>query len=159
MQKFKDFMMKYKSLFITLLALLITTLVAIDIIYCEENKPEEVTYDEFIKDLNSKSIDTIYYSNSEETMRYTLYNEETRNMSKEDREKYKYDKEYWRLTAYPAQENFREDMLKNGVNLVVKSFEPISINILVYLSSLIVPLLMFAFLIRMAYGNINGLKK
>lgn len=155
MKKILDFIKSNKKYAITGFVLAIFVFVLVDVYYCEENKPEESTYAEFKKDLNSGSIDTIYYTTSDEMMRYTLYNDETRNMSKEDKEKYKYDKKDWRMTEYPAQEDFRKEMLEKGVSLQVKSFEPKSITLLTGLISLSVPFLMFYVIIRM----INGTQK
>lgn len=155
MKKILDFIKSNKKYAITGFVLAIVVFVLVDVYYCEENKPEESTYAEFQKDLNSGSIDTIYYTTSDEMMRYTLYNDETRNMSKEDKEKYKYDKKDWRMTEYPAQEDFRKEMLEKGVSLQVKSFEPKSITLLTGIISLAVPFLLFYMVIRM----INGTQK
>ena len=155
MKKILDFIKSNKKYAITGFVMAIFVFVLVDVYYCEENKPEESTYAEFQKDLNSGSIDTIYYTTSDEMMRYTLYNDETRNMSKEDKEKYKYDKKDWRMTEYPAQEDFRKEMLEKGVSLQVKSFEPKSITLLTGIIFLAIPFLMFYVIIRM----INGTQK
>ena len=131
---------------------------SVDIYICEENKPTEVSYAEFMKDLNRGKIDTIYYTASEETMRYTLYNDETKKMSKEEKEKYKYPKDCWRMTTYPAQEDFRKEMLEKGVSLQVKSFEPKSVVILSTLASLVIPFFLLFLAIRLLYGNMNKVK-
>lgn len=86
------------------------------------NKPEEVTYNQFLKDVENHKVDTVYYNTSKEKMRYTLYNNKTRNMSDEDKENYKYPKESWRQTYYPATMGFREKMLKEGVNVKIADF-------------------------------------
>ena len=155
MKKILDFIKSNKKYAITGFVMAIFVFVLVDVYYCEENKPEESTYAEFQKDLNSGSIDTIYYTTSDEMMRYTLYNDETRNMSKEDKEKYKYDKKDWRMTEYPAQEDFRKEMLEKGVSLQVKSFEPKSVTLLTGIIFLAIPFLMFYVIIRM----INGTQK
>ena len=155
MKMILDFIKSNKKYAITGFVMAIFVFVLVDVYYCEENKPEESTYAEFQKDLNSGSIDTIYYTTSDEMMRYTLYNDETRNMSKEDKEKYKYDKKDWRMTEYPAQEDFRKEMLEKGVSLQVKSFEPKSVTLLTGIIFLAIPFLMFYVIIRM----INGTQK
>lgn len=89
------------------------------------NIPKEATTDEFMASLEAGDIDTIYYSSSNETMRYTLFNDETRSMSLEERDSYNYPKENWRRTMYIGGDNFRRDMLVTyGVNLKIKTFEP-----------------------------------
>lgn len=159
MKKFSNFFKRYRKFCVWGVILLLLTLVTVDIVYHERNKPSKVDYAEFIKDLESGSIDTIYYTRDDEMMRYTLYNEETRGMSKEEREDYKYDKEYWRMTPYPAQEDFRKEMLEQGVSLCVKSFEPVSVAILSTLISLALPFLLFFMLLKLVYGNMQGLKE
>ena len=155
MKMILDFIKSNKKYAITGFMMAMFVFILVDVYYCEENKPEESTYAEFQKDLNSGSIDTIYYTTSDEMMRYTLYNDETRNMSKEDKEKYKYDKKDWRMTEYPAQEDFRKEMLEKGVSLQVKSFEPKSVALLTGIIFLAIPFLMFYVIIRM----INGTQK
>ena len=130
MKKFLDFVKSNKSYIITGFIISLIVVVLIDVYYCEKNKPEESTYAEFQKDLNCGNIDTIYYTATEEMMRYTLYNDKTRKMSKEEKEKYKYDKKDWRMTQYPAQEDFRKEMLEKGVSLQVMSFEAKSIALI-----------------------------
>ena len=80
--------------------------------------PKEVSYDEYLEDLKAGNIDTIYYDKSQ-TMRYTLLNDETRAMSKEDRALYSYPKKNCRITLYPGGDDWRREMLEEyHVNLV-----------------------------------------
>ena len=46
----------------------------------EDNKPEEVSYNEFLEYIKQKKVDTVYYSKDEEYMRFTLLNDETKNI-------------------------------------------------------------------------------
>lgn len=155
MKNILDFIRSNKKYVITGFVVIMFIFTIVDVYYCEENKPEESTYAEFQKDLNSGRIDTIYYTTSDEMMRYTLYNDKTRNMSKEDKEKYKYDKKDWRMTEYPAQEDFRKEMLEKGVSLQVRSFEPKSIALLTGIIFLAIPFLLFYMVLKM----INGTQK
>lgn len=138
------------------LILLISTLVIIDVVYAEETKPKEVTYAEFKKDLNAGKIDTIYYNATDDMMRYTLYTKKTRKMTKKEREEYHYPKEQWRLTSYPAQENFRKEMLEKGVSLQVRSFDPISIVIISTLAPIAFLVFLFVITCRAINGSITG---
>ena len=81
-------------------------------------------------------------------MRFTLYNKHTKGKTKKEieDEKYTYPKEDWRLTQYPAGETFREDMLKAGVNLEVRTFEPVTVKILSTLLTLFFPILFLVLL-------------
>ena len=89
------------------------------------NTPEEVTTAEFLESLEAGDIDTIYYNASSEMMRYTLLNDETRNMSAEERAAYSYDNSDWRMTLYLGGENFRYNMLTQyNVRLKVQTFSP-----------------------------------
>lgn len=90
------------------------------------NIPEETTTSEFFASLEAGDIDTIYYNSTDEMMRYTLLNDETRNMTPKERESYVYDKTDWRMTLYLGGDNFRYNILtKYDVNLRVQSFEPV----------------------------------
>ena len=123
------------------------------------NIPETVSTEEFMTDLESGNIDTIYYSSSAEMMRYTLYNDITRNMTRDELNGYVYDKSDWRQTKYIGGENFRYDMLVNyNVNLQVKTFEPamtsmwsMIISVLIMIAAII--LLVYLMQNSMAAGN------
>lgn len=141
---FKQFLKKHKGY---LIALLLFTIVGISVaeqaLY-ELNEPKFVTYDKFEKDLEAGKIDTIYYSNTEEYMRYTLLNGTTKEMSLDERREYKdYEKKDWRMTTYPAYEDFRKDALEHGTLMVVKSFNPSIIAILASLLPVVFMIYLF----------------
>lgn len=162
MKKVKEFfnvVKSHKKLVGNILGMLILVLFIVDISYAEYNKPDEVTYNEFLSDLESGKIDTLYYANTDEMMRYTLLNDETSEMTQTEREEYKYDKSEWRMTKYPANEDFRKEMLGYGVNLVIKSFDPISISIISVLSSVLLPVLLFFAMYKMLIGGTGKLDK
>lgn len=113
----------------------------------DANEPKFVTYEKFEKDLENGKIDTIYYNAQEEYMRYTLLNDETKKLSVNERREYKgYKKEDWRMTIYPAYEDFRKEALETGTLMVVKSFEP---NTLAVVISLLPMVLMIYFFVSM----------
>lgn len=90
------------------------------------NVPEETTTAEFMASLEAGDIDTIYYDKTEEMMRYTLLNDETRNMVPKERSEYVYGKDDWRMTLYLGGDNFRHEMLTNyNVRVQVRSFSPV----------------------------------
>ena len=158
MKKYIQILKKYKKQCIICVVLVVVASVSLDVWHYERNKPDEVTYAEFISDLDSGKIDTIYYSNNEEMMRYTLYNDDTRDMTKTEKEEYTYSKEYWRLTSYPAQEDFRKEMLEKGVDLQIRSFEPKSIALISALAYLLLPFAMFYIIIKSVYGGMQKIK-
>ena len=123
-------------------------LISLDTMSFNNNKPKEVTYNEFKKLVKEHKVDTVYYEASTEEMRFTLYNKHTKGKTKKDieDEKYTYPKEDWRLTQYPAGETFREDMLKAGVNLEFRTFEPVTVKILSTLLTLFFPILFLVLL-------------
>lgn len=152
-KKVKTYFKKHKGVLVLSIVLLSFGILGVESYVHDLNMPEEVKYEEFMKDLKGKKIDTIYYDGGEEYMRYTLLNDETRKMSKKEREDYEYEKDEWRQTLYPAGETFREDMLKYGVNLVVKSFEPKSKAIISVIASLALPIIVLVVFFNMVTGG------
>ena len=116
-----------RSFWIVLIIIAITLIMATicDYMLFNINVPKTATTEEFITSLKAGDVDTIYYSPTSETMRYTLLNDETRKMTPETRATYYYDKSQWRQTQYLGGDNFRHEMLVDyGVNLKLKVFEP-----------------------------------
>lgn len=108
-----------------LVSLCLIFLTVVDNEIYKSNIPQTVTSEEFLEDLKAGNIDTIYYSATAETMRYTLLNDETRNMTREERDEYTYQKDEWRMTLYPGSDSFRKEMLLvYHVNLKLQTFEP-----------------------------------
>ena len=89
----------------------------------EEEKIEEITYNEFTQFVDAGHVDTIVYNTTEEYMTVYLYNEETINMTKEERKEYEYSNDDIRYCLFPAYENFRVEMLEKDINLVFKAPE------------------------------------
>lgn len=147
------FCKKHKKIVVAIGVLAMLGVLGVENSYIERHKPDEVKYDEFHKDLESGKIDTIYYDAGEEYMRYTLFNDETREMTKKEREDYEYPKSDWRMTLYPSGEDFREEMLANGVNLVVKNFEPKSAAIISFLLSVGLPIALIVVVLRLVMNT------
>lgn len=148
LKKVKDFYKAHKKVAIPLTVMVIMLLISLDTMSFNNNKPKEVTYNEFKKLVKEHKVDTVYYEASTEEMRFTLYNKHTKGKTKKEieDEKYTYPKEDWRLTQYPAGETFREDMLKAGVNLEVRTFEPVTVKVLSTLLTLFFPILFLVLL-------------
>lgn len=157
-KKFKLFLKAHKKVLFAVLCSAFTVFIITDLVIYNSSIPDEVTYSEFLEHLEGGKIDTIYYDSSEEKMRYTLLNKDTKDMDKKEREKYEYSKKDWRLTTFPAQEDFRKEMLEYGVELKIDDFIPVSIEIISVIISLLLPLGLFIILIKVAYGDIGKLK-
>lgn len=143
-----------------IMAIILIVMTGFDSAIYKLNMPEEVTTSEFIASLEAGDVDTVYYNSSNEMMRYTLLNEETRDMTYEQRKTYVYEKSDWRQTKYLGGENFRRDMLVNyGVNLVIRSFEPAMSGIWSLIFSISLIVLMFAGLMMMMQHSTMGGKK
>lgn len=71
-------------------------------------------YPDFLEALDAGEIDSVFYNQGYEYMTVTFLNDETRAMTLEEREEYKYpESEYWRV-KYPGGENFRANILASG---------------------------------------------
>lgn len=124
------------------------------------NVPEETTTAEFMASLEAGDIDTIYYDKTEEMMRYTLLNDETRNMTPKERDEYVYNKDNWRMTLFLGGENFRYEMLTNyNVRLQVKSFSPVLSELWSVLFSFILFIGMIFFVFYMLQTSTMNQKK
>ena len=81
---------------------------------------EEISYNEFWEYVNDGKVDTIYYNPSSEYMTITLINADTIDMTREERNKYKYSEEDTRKVLYPGGDcNFRERVLIADANVRV----------------------------------------
>lgn len=126
-------MSKGKKVFkvIVYFLLIFVLITIIDVVQYRNNLKDikRVTYQEYELLLEQGKIDTVYYSEGVGTMRFTLYNYETKDMDYEERREYKYDNEYYRIVEYPAGENFRENLLKQGVHIEEKNFLPVTLTL------------------------------
>lgn len=77
------------------------------------------SYTQFQRDLVDRQVDTVYYNTNKEYLVYTLINEETATMTREQRDEYVYPDENYRRTLYTAGESFRQQMISYNVNLVL----------------------------------------
>lgn len=75
--------------------------------------------EQFRFDLTQHLVDTVYYNTNNEYMVYTILNDDTRDMTREERDLYVYPDLNYRRTLYSAGESFRTQMISYGVNLVL----------------------------------------
>ena len=110
-----------KLIVITTILALVTYTAVFFLFFFDYGKVEEISYNEFLQLVEDKKVDTIYYSRSKEYMTITLYNDETKDMTKEERGKYHYKNEDKRKVLFPGSQDFRENMLKADVNMVLQN--------------------------------------
>lgn len=116
----------------------------------------EVSFNDFMQLVDEGKVDTVYYSGDNEYMYYTLYNEDTKDMPKSERDEYVYPDEDKRKTLNPLNEGFRREMLENDVNMVYTGNTALT-SILSTLFTLAVPIIWIILIMRMMRG-VGGIK-
>lgn len=143
----KKFLKKYQDFFENLIVCLVCLLLFF-VLYGKNiffnEKIEKVTYNDFIAEADNGNIDTIYYSPTSNWMTYTLYNDETRNMSDDELEKYHYKIIDKRKVQYPSYDTFRKDMLEKNIKLEMTSNKNSLISKIPSLLSCFVSIMIFA---------------
>ena len=119
-------------------------------------KIEKVEYTEFLDDVKNGKVDTIYYSASDEWMTYTLLNDDTKDMTQDEREDYTYKSKDKRRVQYPAYDTFRKDMLEKDVHLVLDRNNASIIDVLSMLISLAIPIIWVVLILKMMRGQMKG---
>ena len=151
----KKFLKKYQDFFENLIVCLVCLLLFF-VLYGKNiflnGKIEKVTYNDFIADADNGNIDTIYYSPTSNWMTYTLYNDETRNMSDDELEKYHYKAIDKRKVQYPSYDTFRKDMLEKNIKLEITSNKNSIVSIIPSLLSCFVSIMIFVLIFK----GING---
>ena len=122
----------------------------------EDKQIEKITYNEFLKDCKAGKVDTIYYNKTAQWMKATYFNKETKNMSRDELDKYTYKSKDMKKILYPSYDNFRKDMLGYNVNLVITDNTNI-IDILTLLISLGLPLILLIWLMSAMNAQMKGL--
>lgn len=119
-------------------------------------KIEKVEYTEFLDDVKNGKVDTIYYSVSDEWMTYTLLNDDTKDMTQDERENYTYKSKDKRRVQYPAYDTFRKDMLEEDVHLVLDRNNASIVEVLSMLISLALPIVWIVLIMKMMKGQTKG---
>lgn len=86
-----------------------------------ENLPKRITYHEYQEYLANEQIDIVEYFPNEEFMTIYLGDEKTANMTDAQKEKYDYPYNLIFRVQFPNNEDFRKEMLEQGVILVENS--------------------------------------
>lgn len=151
-----------RSLWIVLIIIAVILIMATlwdYMLFCA-NVPQETTTEGFLTSVKNGEVDTVYYSPNNETMRYTLFTDESKKMSPQERAAYQYGLENWRQTAFLGGENFRHEMLIDyGVNLKLRTFEPMLAGVwsLIFSASLII--IVFALLMLFMQHGMSATKR
>ena len=147
---------------LALLALALVFATFLDRIVFDSETPRIVSIEDFYSDLKAGRIDTVYYNTQVETMRYTLLNDETKDMTMTERLNYNYPKSNWRQSIYPGstETDFRREMTeKYGVNVVVRTFHPALTNVWQGIMTFAGILLMFVIVLALMMRHMTPEKK
>ena len=159
--KIKEFIKQNKKKFIRLLVSWTICMICLfsimnSVKVQQVSKIEKVDYTDFLEDIENGKVDTVYYSTSDEWMTYTLLNDDTKDMSKEERENYIYKSKDKRRVQYPAYDTFRKDMLEKDVHLVLNRNSASAIEVLSMIISLAVPIIWVVLIMKMMKGSMKG---
>lgn len=151
-----------RGLWITLIIIAIFLIMAtlFDFMLFNANMPDETTTDEFISSLENGEVDTVYYNPTNEIMRYTLLNDDTKNMTVQERVRYRYSRNDWRQTAFLGGNNFRHEMLVDyGVRLKLRTFEPMLAGVWSTIFSISLLVIVFALLMLFMQRSMSSAKR
>lgn len=156
-EKIKKFLQKNKNWVYTVFVSFMAWLIVINFYTAQTAEEiEEVTYTEFLTMCEEGKVDTVHYSSTSEYMEITLFNEETKDMSRKDLDEYEYEVEDMRKVLYPEYDEFRKDMLEMDVNLEIIS-DALWIDILSTLITFAIPIFWIAILWKMMNAQNKGL--
>ena len=159
MDKFKGFYKKYKKYVKYILIAFFAYLIILECYHSyEDEKIKDVPYSEFMQMVKEGKVDTVYYSTSEEKMTFTLFNEDTKNMTEKQREDYKYDVKDYRRTYYPAYEDFRKEMLENNIHMVVTT-SSVLFTLISGLATVAFPIIWLLLIFNIMQKQLKGVDK
>ena len=108
----------WKLVLITTIGVVTAYLVIFFCFFYDSTEIKEVSYNQFLDYVETGAVDTVYYNKNVEYITFTMYNDDTRGLSKEERKDYNYTNEDKRKVLNPNKDTFREDMLLKDVNIV-----------------------------------------
>lgn len=130
LSKLKDYIKKNKRRSVLFLIGVFLAFFIAEVTIDELNKPEFTSYPKFLETVQSGGVDIVYYDPAQEDMVYVLGTSESKDLTLDAKEKYNYPKENYKSTVYPATEAFREEMLKAGVLVRIKTDKLMSITLM-----------------------------
>lgn len=159
MNKIKDYLKKNRrQLIISLLISIITMYFWTE--YQDEkiNKIDKITYNQYLELLEEDKIDGVYYNESSEWMTITLYNDETREMTLEDRIDYKgYTKDDKRLVYFPGTKEFsRTELLKKNIMLKIVAAKSTPLENIFNVITLIFPIFWIIMIFTMLKASLGS---
>lgn len=159
MNKIKDYLKKNRrQLIISLLISIITMYFWTE--YQDEkiNKIDKITYNQYLELLEEDKIDGVYYNESSEWMTITLYNDETKEMSLEDRIDYKgYTKDDKRLVYFPGAKEFsRTELLKKNIILKIVAAKSTPLENILNVITLIFPIFWIIMIFTMLKASLGS---
>lgn len=160
---FKKFANFFKNnirfIFSFLLIFLITNLVYSTIAMKYESEIVEISYNDFLDFVEDDKVDTVYYNRNDEYMTVTLFNEDTKKMTIEERKEYNYENTDKRRVLYPAYDDFRKDLLENDINVVLDESNITVLGAINMLVTLAIPCLWIYIIFKMLKSQTKGLDK
>lgn len=157
-KKFKDFVNKYRGIILALaMVLFVTSFVWSRIDAANKESISKISYKEFIKLVQADKVDTVYYNKANEWMTFTLYNENTKGMSIQERLDYKgYTNADKRLVQYPAGDTFRKDLLEHDVILSIASEQATFVYVIEKIFTVVFPIIWVVVLVVMLKSTIGN---
>ena len=121
LRKTKEFLAKNKTLILLLVLFLLTvSFIYIKVTDQQAGKIDRISYNQFMEYVENNEVDTVYYNTNNEWMTLTLFNEETKDLTIQERLDYEgYTNKDKRLVLYPATEEFRRDLMEHNILLKV----------------------------------------
>lgn len=161
MKDFIEYCKKHKlSMSIAAMVIIIAYLILFNMIFPPmDDNIEQISYNTYVELLENHDIDTVYYNPSAEYMTITLYNEETRGMSIEMREKYEYPDSNKKYVLFPGVDGFRKSVLEADTNLRVVEEKMTVFEIVANVLTLAFPLLFLIFMFSVLSSQMKGLSE
>lgn len=161
-KKIKTVLVKNKN-WITALALLLITIAFIwnKIEVSQQEQIEKISYNHFIQLVEEGKVDTVYYNKNNEWMTVTLFNEDSKTMTIEERTKYDgYDNKDIKHVLYPNNDEFRQELLQHDVLLSVVAEDTNFATVLSSIFTFAFPVIWIVALMFMIKGSLtSGIKK
>ena len=156
MKKAKEFIHKYKNWILAVAMLMLTvSFIYTRIDASKQTNIQKVSYDEFLDYLEAGDVDTVNYNKNNKWMTFTLYNDETRKMSIQERDEYTgYTNADRRQVLYPGGDNFRMNLLEYNVILNVTNEDTTVVKVMETIMSVAFPVIWIIVLIVMLKSTV-----
>ena len=136
-----------KGILAAVAGVLLIGIPAISAISENQNKPERITYAQYQEYLKDGDIDIVKYQSGQEYMKIYLGNEDTADMTEEEKEQYNYPSSAIYRVQFPDNEDFRKEMLEQGVILVNTEDDNFAMNFIDKYAGLIIYVILIGVLV------------